>query len=233
MTNLDSLKGWTLREDDLGRLVINTAEPRSTWLFEMGISALKVSCTSPDAVLKGQIPVSKARFVARLLDPEGVPVEWSGTGEVAAGYGGSRTRNPSFLPGSNPDCMYFALGSISGSVFHGLFDRASDTAIQFPDQARLRYGTDGPDLLELTLPLRGSARIRLTPDYYTKTLGVPFYVRFDERLFPRPPMVWCSWTSYYGDVNEREVVANTDWLAEHLRPYGFQYAKSMMVTTVA
>ena len=38
-------------------------------------------------------------------------------------------------------------------------------------------------------------------------------------------MVWCSWTSYYGDVTEAAIVKNADWLSEHLKPYGFQYVQ--------
>jgi len=222
---LRPFRAWSIGKGDSNRLLIRTAEPQSAWLFEMGASVLKVSCTAPGAVLTARVPVSKDRVTARFLDPEGVPVQWKGTGEVAGSYGGSITRNPSRLPRQNPECMYFALGKVSGSIFHSLFDRATDTAILFPDQAQLLNGDPGEERLGLTLPLWGSAQIRLTPQYYTKTLGVPIYVPFDEGPFPRPPMSWCSWTSYYGAVNEQEVVENTDWLAQHLKPYGFQYVQ--------
>jgi hypothetical protein len=222
---LSSLKAWTIGQSDSSLLLIKTLEPQSVWVFELGDSALRISCTAPNAVLTAQIPVSKDRVTARLLDPGGVPVEWTGTGEVAGTYGGSLTRNPSHLPRRNAECMYFALGRVSGSIFHSLFDRVTDTAIRFPDQAQFPNRNGGPDLLELTLPLSGSAEIRLTPEYYTQVLRVPFYIPFDEEPFPRPPMGWCSWTSYYGDVNEREVVRNADWLAQNLKPYGFQYVQ--------
>ena len=35
-------------------------------------------------------------------------------------------------------------------------------------------------------------------------------------------MVWSSWTSYYQDVTEQDMVRNTDWIANYLKPYGFQ-----------
>ena len=75
------------------------------------------------------------------------------------------------------------------------------------------------------MPLPGSGMIRLVPDYYTKTLGVPYYVPFNDSPFGRAPMVWCSWTSYYGDVTEDAIVKNANWLSEHLKPYGFQYVQ--------
>jgi hypothetical protein len=216
-------KGWTVSQRDSSRLVIRTATPPDAWVFEMDASALRVACTAPAAVLVAQAPVSYRRVAARLLDPEGVPVKWTGTGEVVASYHGSMTEHLSYLPQQNPDCMYLALGTVGGAVFHALFDRATDTAIQFPKQAEFQLGSSDPQRLELTLPFSGSVQIRLTPDYYTKILGVPFYIPLDEERSPQPPMTWSSWTSYYAGVTEEDVVKNTDWLAEHLQPYGFQY----------
>jgi hypothetical protein len=72
--------------------------------------------------------------VARLLDPEGVPVTWEGMEEVKNGYGGGQTKNPSFLPRRNPEVMCFSLGQASGSNFHSLFDRTADTGIDFPEE---------------------------------------------------------------------------------------------------
>ncbi len=218
------LQGWNLNSSG-SNLVVRSADPPATWVFLARDRRLRISCTDPNGVLNAGVPAGEERIAARLLDREGVGVDWSGTGEVAGSYGGSMTRNPSWLPRRNPECMYFALGNASGSVFHSLFDRTTDTAIDFPDQAYLLARNNDQELLKLVLPVCGSVEIRVIPDYYTKVLGVPFYVRFDERPFPRPPAVWCSWTSYYGDVTEQEIVRNADWLADHLKPYGFQYVQ--------
>ena len=59
------------------------------------------------------------------------------------------------------------------------------------------------DRLDLTMPVPGNTLVRLLPDYYAKTLGVPFYMPFDDTRFSRPPTIWCSWTSYYADVRNR------------------------------
>ena len=75
------------------------------------------------------------------------------------------------------------------------------------------------------MPVRGNATLRLVPDYYTKVLGAPFYVPFDDTYFPTAPMVWSSWTGYYEDVTEADIVRNTDWLAKNLKPYGFQFVQ--------
>ncbi|HWG57906.1 MAG TPA: hypothetical protein VN661_02545 [Candidatus Acidoferrales bacterium] len=40
---------------------------------------------------------------------------------------------------------------------------------------------------------------------------------------PTPPMGWNSYDYYNWTVNESEVMANADWLAKHLKPYGWRY----------
>ena len=42
-------------------------------------------------------------------------------------------------------------------------------------------------------------------------------------LAPTPPMGWNSWDSYGEGITEDEVRANADWMAEHLKQFGWQY----------
>jgi hypothetical protein len=166
-------------------------------------------------VLIADAPAPPTRILARLMDADGAPVDWVGTGEVAGTYGGTLTHNPSFLPRRNPDVMYFTLGQTQGSVFHSLFDRETDTAIDFGEGVAMNRDSQNPDLLKISLPVNGSRVIRLIPNYYTNTLGVPFYSQFDDKTFQAAPMVWSSWTSYYEDVTETDMTANADWIATH------------------
>ncbi|HVO09112.1 MAG TPA: glycoside hydrolase family 36 protein [Vicinamibacteria bacterium] len=223
----DGLRTWAaFAAEPAGRaLRLRTVSPRTTWVFATAGDRLTVSSTSPGAVLTGEVLAPADRPVARLLDPAGTPVDWVGTDEVAHGYGGSETRNPSFLPARNPDVMYFALGPVSATTLHALFDRRTDTAVGFPEAARLQRSHRDREALDLTLPVPGSAVIHVFPDYFQKTLGVPFYVPFDDATFPRPPIIWCSWTSYYAEVREEDVVRNADWIAANLEPYGFDYVQ--------
>ena len=219
------LTNWTAEKRGQSQLLIRTVQPRITWVFDLGQNALKISATSTAAVLTGQTPAPKSRVVARILDPDGVPVDWVGTNEVANGYRGSETRNPSYLPRQNPETMVFALGQVSSSNLHDLFDRKTDIVISFSDQTRLERSSKDPDLLDFTMPVHGNTLIRLIPDYYAKKLGVPFYIPFDDTHFPTAPMVWGSWTSTYHEVREEDIVRNTDWIAANLMPYGFQYVQ--------
>ena len=42
-------------------------------------------------------------------------------------------------------------------------------------------------------------------------------------LAAKPPMGWNSWDGYGTTVKEADVKANADWLAKHLKPFGWQY----------
>jgi len=220
---LNRLANWSVERKGQNQLSIRTAKPPTAWLIELAANTLKISCTSTDAVLTAKAPAPTDRIVARLLDPRGVPVDWVGSNEVVGSYGGSETRNPSFLPSQNPEVMYFALGQVSSTNLHSLFDRKTDTAIDFTDQTAMQRSRQDPNLLELAIPVPGNTLIRLVPDYFTKMLGLPFYIPFDDSRFPRAPSVWCSWDSCYADVREEDVVRNVDWIAAHLKPYGFDY----------
>jgi alpha-galactosidase len=52
-------------------------------------------------------------------------------------------------------------------------------------------------------------------------------------LAATPPMGWNSWDGYGTTVTEADVKANAQWLAEHLKPYGWQYVTVDMEWFVA
>ena len=220
-----AFSGWTAERKEGNRLSIKTNQPPTGWEFELAPGALIVSSTSNDGVLTAELPTSPDRIVARTMDPQGVPVDWIGTQEVADGYGGAVTHNRSYLPRQNADVLYFALGQVSASTFHSLFDRKTDTAIDFTPDTTLTRSPDDSGVLALTMPVSGNSIVRIVPEYFTKTLGVPYYAPFDDRVFGRAPMVWSSWTSYYEAVREDDIVKNADWLAANLKAYGFQFVQ--------
>lgn len=220
---LTQLTNWSVEKAAENQLSIRTTNPPTAWLIVLAPDNLRISCTSSAAVLTAKAPAPNGRIVARLLDSQGVPVDWLGTTEVMGTYGGRETRNTSSLPSRNPEVMYFALGQVSSSNLHSLFDRKTDTAIRFSNQTVMQRSREDADLLEVTIPVPGNTLIRLLPDYFTKTLGLPFYVPFDDSRFPAAPSVWCSWDNYYSEVREEDIVRNTDWIATHLKPYGFDY----------
>jgi len=219
------IPAWTAEPGDPNQLLLRSSHDRIGWLIEIRRDALIISSTSRTVTVHATVPAPANLVPARLIDPQGTPVDWVGNDEVEGLYGGHETPTPSFLPRINSDVMYFSLGRITSPAFHALFDRNSDSAIDFPDGAIFAPITANPDLRELTLPLPGNAVIHVLRDYYTQTLHVPYYVPFDDRYFPSAPIVWSSWINYYEDVREDDIVRNTDWLAKNLEPYGFGYVE--------
>lgn len=219
------IHSWTLGKPAGNQLTIQSAQPKTFWRFSLEDGFVNISTTAGDALLMASTPAPQTRQPARLMDRGGVPVTWSGTDEVHDGYGGPVTQRPSYLPQKNSNVMYFSLGRNSAATLHSLFDRPTDTAIDFPEQAALVRNQNDPDRLDTVIPVPGNAVIRIIPEYFTRILGVPYYAPFDDSHFPRPPVVWSSWTSYYADVTESDIVRNADWLAQNLKTYGFEYVQ--------
>jgi hypothetical protein len=219
------MTSWSVEQNNQSLLTIHTNHPIGAWTFEIDHNTLKISSTFIAAILTGKAPAPMNRVPVRTLDPAGFPVDWVGTNEAPINFGGTETRRQSFLPQQNSEVMYFALGLVSGSNFHDLFDRKADIAIQFSQQTTLRRADQDQDSLEVTMPVPGNTSIRLLPDYYTKLLGAPSYAPLDDTFFNSAPMVWSSWTGYYADVTENDIVQNTDWLAKNLKPFGFQFVQ--------
>jgi Melibiase len=212
-------------------LVIEAAEfpagsktaAKSTWTFAAQPGKVVIATSDFHGLLTGLAAVGSERTVSALQDREGLPVNWRGTSEALDTYHGAITSKPSFLPREHPEVMQTALGQVSGRGLHALFDRKTDTAIEFGEGAMLEPVSADAKALRLTLPVRDTAILAITPNYFTTTLGVPFYVPLDDSHFPTAPIVWSSWTSYYAAVTEQDMVRNTDWMAEHLKRYGLEY----------
>lgn len=217
--------GWVAERGHGDQLLIRSARPVAVWRFEPAAEMLRIASTSYDGELTALAPAPPTRIPVRLLDREGAAVVWQGNGEVGSSYGAKVEGIPSFLPRRNPECMYFSLGQVSNPLLHSLFDRPTGIAIDLPLDTRVERSKTDPDALAMTIPVEGSAAVRLYPEYFTKVLGLPFYVPFDDRVFSRAPMVWSSWTSYYEAVTEADMVRNTDWIAQNLEPYGFEYVE--------
>lgn len=205
------------------QLVIETTAPKTVWVFDALPSKVTVSTNAFHAALTGWAPSSTNRTIANLLDPRGEPVKWEGTYEAFTNYGGQITGNPSNLPRIHPEVMHMGLGHVSGAGMHSLFDRQTDTAIDFGDDSALLADPTAEDAYALTVPVHGYAAIQILPDYYTNILRVPFYRLYDDAYSPSAPIVWSSWPSYYESATEKDILRNAQWISETLKRYGFEY----------
>ncbi|MGA2632990.1 MAG: alpha-galactosidase [Terracidiphilus sp.] len=207
------------------QLIIETIAPKTAWVFAALPGKVAVSTTGFHGVLTGWAASSTDRTIAILLDRQGEPVQWQGTKEIVGAYGGTQTSNQSYLPRRHPEVMHMGLGHVSGAGMHSLFDRKTDIAIDFGEDAALQADEGSKDAYALTIPVRDSATIQLTPNYYTQVLGVPFYTRYDDTNFPSAPIVWASWLNYYATVTEQDIIRNADWLSKNLKQYGLEYVR--------
>ena len=105
--------------------------------------------------------------------------------------------------------------------------------------------------IELSLPLNpgeemSSERVMFAagPDYLNQLRAYGSAIRqlHHARVSSEIPMGWWSWTAYYAAINEGEVLANADWLSQHLNSLGYnffqidegyQYARGEFVTANA
>ena len=130
---LTPLTQWSAEKINDRQVSVRTVNPLTAWLFSMENNMLTISSTSSEMVLTAEAPASTERIVARLMDRNEFPVNWVGTDENVQSFGGTETSNPSFIPQKNPDVMTFALGHVSASNLHSLFDRQKDIAITFSE----------------------------------------------------------------------------------------------------
>jgi len=215
---LKELNGWKVKQSGK-EIIVEAGDPAVSFSFRPTEEDLDVVSSSAAAVLQGNVPAGKGRFPARLLDPEGKPVDWNGTAEVNYSYGGPQTKNRSYLPRKNPEVLYLALGNVSARNLHALFDRTTDTAIEFAQGTLLERDEATEGRLLLSLPVGETTEIHLIPDYYTRTLKLPCYADYSNPHFPVAPVVWNSWTWFYSKVTEKDIVGNADWITENLARY--------------
>src|ERR1700691_6525469 len=102
------LTNWSVEQTSPSQLSIHTVHPMTAWNFDLSHNLLKISSTATNGELTAQAPAPSNRIPARVLDPQGFPVDWIGTDEAPLEYGGAGKRNQSFLPLKNPEVMYFS-----------------------------------------------------------------------------------------------------------------------------
>ncbi|MBE0460666.1 MAG: hypothetical protein IBX60_03415 [Candidatus Aminicenantes bacterium] len=134
----------------------------------------------------------------------------------------SETRIPARIESQDNGILYTSLGLVSSKNIHCLFDRQTDTMIQFPEASKFKRNTSDENLMDITFPVREDTEIFLITDYYINVLGLKFYKPAPER-FKNAPVGWSSWYCYYMGTTEADVVKETDALAKYLKPYGLEY----------
>jgi alpha-galactosidase len=93
-------------------------------------------------------------------------------------------------------------------------------------------GAPPEDLVELSLPVAAGEELHSEPvmfsagDNYFAQLeayGEAIRVLHHARVAGPNLIGWWSWTAFYGGIQEGPTLTNAHWLAEHLKPLGYEY----------
>lgn len=142
-------------------------------------------------------------------------------GVLSAGIPASEQRIPARLEDQDNGIMYTSIGQVTAGNIHRLFDRKTDTIIEFPSGSKLGRSVNGR-FMAARIPVKSGAIISLIPDYYINVLKLKYYKPMPER-FKEAACGWCSWYCYYMGATEKKMIASTDAIAKHLRDYGMKY----------
>ncbi len=200
---LDTLRQWKIQRTKTG-VELHFAQPQSaTFTLTPTDSTIQVSSSDSHAILLARAPASDARIPARVASQDN-------------------------------GIMMTAMGPISALTIHHLFDRQTDILIEFPAASQLTRSPEDKDILLLRTPIQTKiVLLRLWPDYYDNVVGLahykktffkPHYIPFPGR-FNHAATGWCSWYCYYMNANEKDMVSETNVLAEQLKPYGLEYVQ--------
>lgn len=108
-------------------------------------------------------------------------------------------------------------------------DSAGTTEVEKKESLK---GAPADDQIQLSLPVQPgkelpSERLMFAagPHYHAQLEAYGKAIRLLHHALVKSPnlMGWWSWTAFYSKVNEHDVSTNAHWLAEHLKPLGYDY----------
>lgn len=218
------LTDWHLKKvNDV--LIINTKAPiNSTWKFKLLTNRVVVTSSLEGSNISAIAPSPLNRFPARIADPGNVMVsETSGRSD----YTGVTELEKYFIPTENPHVMYLSLGLIESSNLHSLFDKQTNTVIQFSSRTKLIRLLEDQSFVQVTSPVANAEDdfINLIPNYFTDVLGMPNYVPYDDTYHKTAPTGWNHWLAFFRQVTEKDIVDHADFIAENLKAFGMEHCQ--------
>ena len=199
---VNPLSGWTINKKN-GELIINTEKPVKTkWEFKITDLAIDVVCSDESCIITGIAPAGEKRIPAR-------------------------------IESQNNGIMYTQMGFVSATNIYNLFDMQTDIMIRFTENSKLKRNKKDNSLMDIQIPITAGNEFSIVKEYYTDVVGLsneqktdfkPVYKPISER-FKTAPTGWSSWYCYYMSPVQEDLVAETDALADKLKPYGLSYVQ--------
>ena len=147
---LTPLSDWDVEDRDTDLLAVTTSNPAaSTWEFVVAPSGIAVRSSAANSVIAGIAPAPVSRFPARIAEPDKMQ---SSLSDEDTDYTGAKLYEKMYVPGEASDVMYLALGLVEARNLHALFDRPSDTVIQFSAKSRLKRNLKDSTRMEVSIP---------------------------------------------------------------------------------
>jgi len=210
----------TISQENLGPLLKNIQlalkkdeglSTLSKWAVKSGKDVLTLTTKSPES--------TTWRFEA---SKEELDISCSvGNSLLLGAAPAAENRIPARTESQDNGILYTSLGFVSSKNIRCLFDRETDTLIQFSEQTSLMRNPSDAKLMDAAIPAAEGIEISLVSDYYLKVLGLNDYKPIPKR-FKTAPVGWCSWYCYYMGTTEADMVTETDALAKYLKPYGLE-----------
>lgn len=105
--------------------------------------------------------------------------------------------------------------------YNSLFTVNSDTLLQAGEGVIGPSIRGGKAVFAAQTGRQAGFSLRVVPDYYKTTLGLPFYAPF-KSPFPdgRVHAGWMDWYYTYGSMNEKFMLDNLHWMHDNLQKFG-------------
>jgi hypothetical protein len=125
----------------------------------------------------------------------------------------------------NRDVVQLGIGHVTSNLCNSVFSKAQDCAVEF-EAAQLRLTpTEVDGVVQIEVSWVGPLVVTAYDDFMKLHRGLRYYQSLDRTQFPTAPAGWCSWYEYVFDINEEEIVRNTDWLKQNLQPFGCEWVQ--------
>lgn len=220
---LTKLTGWQ-PENVIDDLIIRTNKPINIiWEFKVLENRIVVSSSVNNTFISAIAPAPLNRFPARIADPVNIlAAETSKSND----YTGVTQSEKYYIPPENPHVMYLSLGAIDSPDLHSLFDKQTNTVIQFPSQTQLKRLPENQLFMQVTIAVdKEKEFLNLIPDYFTDILGMPNYVPYDDTYHKTAPTGWNHWLAFFRQVTEKDIVNHADFIANNLKAYGMEHCQ--------
>ncbi len=221
--SLMRLTGLELEKTDEGIIIKTKDSINTAWEFILNNNTIVVKTSEDNTYITAIAPAPLNRFPARVSDSSNI------LGDETPGrsdYTGVTQIEKYYIPQENPHVMYLSLGNIESTNLHALFDKLTNTVIEFSHGTKLTRNPGNQNLMTVSAKVgKTNEFLTLIPEYFTEVLGMPVYIPYDDTYHKTAPTGWNHWLAFFRQVTEKDIVDHADFISEHLKQYGMEHCQ--------